>query len=248
MATDVKQRSPQQHKLVSMANPLVKVTWDEVLEALTPKAKEERDKIKTRIHDIEARKPQPSPQSFTLADNGAGGTNFLKRGNPKSKGARIEPGFPRLLAPEGLQAGKGKVPDRLDLAQWLIRSENPLTAKVMVNRIWQQHFGTGLVASPSDYGVKGVPPTHPELLDWLAVEFRESGWDQKHILRLLVNAATFRQSAEMNEQDLAADPKHLGAELGFTAVLQTWTRDLRYHPHVHFLVPARRWWDDIVFT
>ena len=207
LATDVKQRSPQQHKLVSMANPLVKVTWDEVLEALTPKAKEERDKIKTRMHDIEARKPQPSPQSFTLADNGAGGTNFLKRGNPKSKGARIEPGFPRLLAPEGLQAGKGKVPDRLDLAQWLIRSENPLTAKVMVNRIWQQHFGTGLVASPSDYGVKGVPPTHPELLDWLALEFVNSGWSIKHIHRQIVLSSTYRQTSKNeNLAGLKADP------------------------------------------
>ena len=207
LATDVKQRSPQQHKLVSMANPLVKVTWDEVLEALTPKAKEERDKIKTRMHDIEARKPQPSPQSFTLADNGAGGTNFLKRGNPKSKGARIEPGFPRLLAPEGLQAGKGKVPDRLDLAQWLIRSENPLTAKVMVNRIWQQHFGTGLVASPSDYGIKGVPPTHPELLDWLALEFVNSGWSIKHIHRQIVLSSTYRQTSKNeNLVALKADP------------------------------------------
>jgi hypothetical protein len=207
LATDVKQRSPQQHKLVSMANPLVKVTWDEVLEALTPKAKEERDKIKTRMHDIEARKPQPSPQSFTLADNGAGGTNFLKRGNPKSKGARIEPGFPRLLAPEGLQAGKGKVPDRLDLAQWLIRSENPLTAKVMVNRIWQQHFGTGLVASPSDYGIKGVPPTHPELLDWLALEFVNSGWSIKHIHRQIVLSSTYRQTSKNeNLAGLKADP------------------------------------------
>ena len=207
LATDVKQRSPQQHKLVSMANPLVKVTWDEVLEALTPKAKEERDKIKTRMHDIEARKPQPSPQSFTLADNGAGGTNFLKRGNPKSKGARIEPGFPRLLAPEGLQAGKGKVPDRLDLAQWLIRSENPLTAKVMVNRIWQQHFGTGLVASPSDYGVKGVPPTHLELLDWLALEFVNSGWSIKHIHRQIVLSSTYRQTSKNeNLAELKADP------------------------------------------
>jgi len=207
LATDVKQRSPQQHKLVSMANPLVKVTWDEVLEALTPKAKEERDKIKTRMHDIEARKPQPSPQSFTIADNGTGGTNFLKRGNPKSKGARIEPGFPRLLAPEELQAGKGKTPDRLNLAQWLIRSENPLTAKVMVNRIWQQHFGTGLVASPSDYGIKGVPPTHPELLDWLALEFVNSGWSIKHIHRQIVLSSTYRQTSKNeNMAGLKADP------------------------------------------
>ena len=207
LTTDVKQRSPQQHKLVSMANPLLKVTWDEVLEALSPKAKEERDKIKTRMHDIEARKPQPSPQSFTLADNGAGGTNFLKRGNPKSKGARIEPGFPRLLAPEGLQAGKGKTPDRLNLAQWLIRSENPLTAKVMVNRIWQQHFGTGLVASPSDYGIKGVPPTHPELLDWLALEFVNSGWSIKHIHKQIVLSSTYRQTSKNeNLAGLKADP------------------------------------------
>ena len=209
LATDVKQRSPQQHKLVSMASPLVKVTWDEVLEALSPKAKEEREKIKARMHDIEARKPQPSPQTFTVIDNGTGGTNFLKRGNPKSKGARIEPGFPRLLAPGGLQAGNAKVPDRLDLAQWLIRSENPLTAKVMVNRIWQQHFGAGLVASPSDYGVKGIPPTHPELLDWLALEFVNSGWSIKHMHRLIVLSSTYRQTSKNeNLTWLKVDPEN----------------------------------------
>ncbi|NBR04232.1 MAG: DUF1553 domain-containing protein [Planctomycetes bacterium] len=209
LATDVKQRSPQQHKLVSLANPLVKVTWDEVLDALTPKAREERDKIKARMHDIEARKPQPSPQSFSIADNGTGGTNFLKRGNPKNKGPRIEPGFPRLLAPNGLQAGNGKVPDRLDLAQWLIRSENPLTAKVMVNRIWQQHFGTGIVATPSDYGIKGIPPTHPELLDWLALEFVNSGWSIKHIHKQIVLSSTYRQTSKNeNLAGLKEDPEN----------------------------------------
>lgn len=209
LSTDVKQRSPQQHKLVATANPLIKVTWDEVLEALPAKAREERDRIKARIHDIEARKPQPSPQAYCVYENGTPGTNFLKRGNPKNKGARIEPGFPRLLAPEALQAGNGKVPNRLDLAQWLIRSENPMTAKVMVNRIWQQHFGMGIVASPSDYGIKGIPPTHPELLDWLALEFVKSGWSIKHIHRLIVSSSTYRQTSKNeNLAGLATDPEN----------------------------------------
>ena len=98
--------------------------------------------------------------------------------------------------------------NRLGLAQWLFDTRNPLTARVWVNRLWQEVFGTGIVSTSENFGVQGALPSHPELLDWLAVEFRESGWDQKHILRLLVNSATFRQSAETNENLLAVDPEN----------------------------------------
>ncbi len=98
--------------------------------------------------------------------------------------------------------------NRLGLSQWLFDARNPLTARVWVNRLWQEIFGRGIVATTENFGVQGALPTHPELLDWLAVELRESGWDMKHILRLLVTSAAFQQAAEISGSALAADPEN----------------------------------------
>ncbi|MCC6460524.1 MAG: PSD1 domain-containing protein [Saprospiraceae bacterium] len=98
--------------------------------------------------------------------------------------------------------------NRRGLSQWLFDARNPLTSRVWVNRLWQEVFGQGIVVTAENFGVQGALPTHPELLDWLAVEFRESGWDMKHMLRLLVCSATFRQSAVADERALAADPEN----------------------------------------
>jgi hypothetical protein len=96
--------------------------------------------------------------------------------------------------------------NRLGLARWLLRPENPLTARVAVNRFWQQIFGTGLVKTVGDFGTAGDLPSHPELLDWLAVEFRESGWDIKHMFKLMVMSAAYRQSAVVTQDKLTKDP------------------------------------------
>ncbi len=100
-------------------------------------------------------------------------------------------------------------PNRLDLAQWLVAPENPLTARVAVNRIWQQYFGRGLVETENDFGTQGSAPTHPELLDWLAVEFRESGWSLKHIHRLIVMSDTYRRSSYARPDLRDSDPRNL---------------------------------------
>ena len=91
------------------------------------------------------------------------------------------------------------------LAQWLLRPEHPLTARVTVNRFWQELFGTGMVRTSGDFGVAGELPSHPELLDWLAVEFRESGWDVKRFFKLLVTSNTYRQAAIVTPEKLAKD-------------------------------------------
>jgi Protein of unknown function (DUF1553) len=95
------------------------------------------------------------------------------------------------------------------LADWTVSPENPLTARVTVNRMWNELFGTGLVETTEDFGIMGSRPSHPELLDWLAVEFRESGWDMKHMYKLMVMSAAYRQSAKSTPQQLAKDPKNL---------------------------------------
>ncbi len=113
------------------------------------------------------------------------------------------PGFlPQISNPEGRRL------TRLDLARWLMAPENPLTARVFVNRLWKQFFGNGISAQVDDFGSQGEWPSHPDLLDWLAVEFRESGWDVKHMIKLIVTSATYRQSALLRRELLETDPQN----------------------------------------
>src|SRR5690606_16435024 len=98
--------------------------------------------------------------------------------------------------------------NRLDFAQWLVDPAHPLTARVVVNRIWSRYFGRGLVATVEDFGAQGAWPSHPDLLDWLAVEFVESGWDLKHLHRLIVTSATYRQDGRISPEVLERDPEN----------------------------------------
>ncbi len=129
----------------------------------------------------------------------------LIRGAYDRKGEKVTPDVPAAIAPP-LPAGAP--PNRLSLARWLVDPRNPLTARVTVNRIWQQYFGTGIVKTAEDFGSQGEWPTHPELLDWLATEFIGSGWDVKHIHRLIATSAVYRQSARVNPADLQRDPEN----------------------------------------
>jgi hypothetical protein len=124
------------------------------------------------------------------------------RGEYDQPGAEVNRDVPSFLGawPEGAPR------DRRGLARWLLSDRAPLTARVAVNRLWQQVFGTGLVKTGEDFGSQGEPPSHPELLDWLAVEYRESGWDTKGLLRLLVTSSAYRQSSRVTKEQLARDP------------------------------------------
>jgi hypothetical protein len=134
-------------------------------------------------------------------------TRVLPRGNwLDHSGEIVQPGAPAFLgAPISRRDGRLS---RLDLANWLVDRKNPLTARVFVNRLWKLMFGIGLSRSLDDMGSQGEPPTHPELLDWLAVEFIESGWDVKHMLRLMVLSNVYRQSSIPSEKSLNIDPQN----------------------------------------
>lgn len=127
---------------------------------------------------------------------------LLKRGEYDRKGDKVERGTPSFLPP--LPEGAPK--NRLGLAQWLTDPKHPLTTRVAVNRFWQQFFGTGLVKTAEDFGSQGEPPTHPELLDWLSVQFADDGWDIKKTVKRMVTSAAYRQSAKVTKDRLARDP------------------------------------------
>src|SRR5262249_13111673 len=112
--------------------------------------------------------------------------------------------------------------NRLDLAKWIVSPENPLTARVTVNRFWQMFFGTGIVKTAEDFGVQGVRPSHPELLDWLAVEFIESKWDGKGRGRLIVTSATYRQTSRVPPELRERDPDNKLLARGSRCRLPSW--------------------------
>jgi len=135
-------------------------------------------------------------------------TRLLPRGNWQDEtGPILEPAPPHFLTPV-VSPKEGERLTRLDLARWLVAPENPLTARVFVNRLWKQFFGIALSAQVDELGAQGEWPSHPELLDWLAVEFRESGWNVKHLVRLLVNSVTYRQDANLRPELKDIDPQN----------------------------------------
>ena len=128
------------------------------------------------------------------------GGDFLRRG------VSVQPGALRALP--ALHAPDNRRPTRLDLAKWLMSDENPLTARVTVNRVWQSYFGLGIVETENDFGTQGSAPTHPELLDWLASELRDNGWSQKELHRLILTSHTYRQASTHREDPAETDPRN----------------------------------------
>ncbi len=148
------------------------------------------------------RHPEGSSQLVLWERDRRRPTQILQRGDFLKPVKPVEPGVPAFLNP----MPAGTPPNRLSFARWLVDRESPTTARSIVNRIWQADFGTGIVATSEDLGLQCEPPSHPELLDWLAVEFMDGGWSLKHLHRLIVNSSTYRQSSKATPASLARDP------------------------------------------
>jgi len=158
-------------------------------------ARQERSETVNGVDEIMVMRELRSPRQ----------TYVLKRGAYNAPGEPVSPGTPALLPPLLERPPK----NRLDLARWLTDASNPLTARVAVNRFWQMIFGNGLVRTPEDFGSQGKVPTHPELLDWLAKDFMDHGWDIKRLLKAMVQSATYRQDSVASPELLARDPSNL---------------------------------------
>jgi hypothetical protein len=221
VGTPEAKRTPAQKKLAKGLDTSLRITWEEVAAAVTanPADKARREWLKREIYEIERLLPRPPAQAMALVEKKAKNvdTFVLRRGDYKSRGPRVTPRPPGVLLASqpasafpvtAVSSEQAKPGRRAALAAWLARADNPLTARVIVNRLWQHHFGRGIVATPSDFGVRGDPPSHPELLDWLASELTREGWRCKPLHRLMVTSATYRQSSKPTAKLAADDPEN----------------------------------------
>jgi hypothetical protein len=161
----------------------------------------EYEQLRGKLAELEANPPRAVSQVLCVKEHGSDPppTHVLIRGNPHIEGEELRPGFPTVLSPpepkirppaNGESSGR-----RRALAEWIASPDNPLTARVMVNRLWQWHFGRGLVSTPNNFGLQGSPPTHPDLLDWLAAEFVDRGWSLKAMHRLILMSNSYRMAS-----------------------------------------------------
>jgi hypothetical protein len=176
------------------------------IDALKKRLAAVKDKkaIKRQIAELQRSKPQPPsvPVMRELPPNKHRKTHVMIKGNFLVTADEVGPGVPAFFG----SLPKNSPADRLAMARWLVDRNNPLSARVAVNRIWSQLFGQGLVETEEDFGTQGKPASHPELLDWLAVNYMDHGWDTKWLVRLLVTSATYRQSSRITPEALQKDP------------------------------------------
>ncbi len=159
-------------------------------------------KLNQELAELRAEFPSLSEAQTLISHPQPPTTHLHLRGDFRNPGIEVRPGTPAVLHP----LPSHTEPTRLELAQWLVSKDNPLTARVTVNRMWQEFFGSGLVSTAGDFGIRGERPSHPGLLDWLAMEFMSSGWDVKRMHRLIVESATYRQASKLRDDLQQRDP------------------------------------------
>ena len=212
---DASKRNPWQQMMYHTAEP--RITFDEEPDARTLRGLKGDDgkrytELKKQLAEFDSLKPAPLSQGQFMVDISATAppTYLLRGGNVKNVGEEVQPGFLTILDPSDAKitppAGLNSTGRRTALANWLTDSKNPLPARVMVNRIWQYHFGRGIVATSGDFGRMGSSPTHPELLDYLSTYFVENGWSMKKLHKLIVMSNTYQQSSELQPKAAEEDP------------------------------------------
>jgi hypothetical protein len=215
-------RTAAQKELVAKTARLLGVSAKQVVAAMSDPDKTRHKNFSARLAQLDRSRPAAPPVALGLQDAAgpAPKTFVLERGERSNPAAEVQPGVPIALTPDHKATPTQVKPPRATttgrrsaLARWIASEDNPLTARVLVNRLWQHHFGRGIVPTPSDFGLRGEPPTHPELLDWLAAEFmspsgggRSPGWTLKHIHRLILLSATYRQASQPTARALKLDP------------------------------------------
>jgi len=176
---------------------------DTLLEDARPRLRQ----LKAKVDEVDATHPGAPPRAMALVDRDSPTRPYVfVRGNPGNRGPEVERGFPKVASLGQPVPFPAKSSGRLELARAITNKDNPLTARVLVNRVWTWHFGAGLVRTPSDFGVRADPPTHPELLDWLAVRFVADGWSIKKLHKVIMLSATYQQASDDRAECVKADP------------------------------------------
>ncbi|MEX2286438.1 MAG: PSD1 and planctomycete cytochrome C domain-containing protein [Planctomycetaceae bacterium] len=214
LATPAEKRDEVQKYLAEKFEKHLRISPEE-LKKIDAEFAKFAEQTEAELKRLEARR-QPEPLIRALWDRGEPSPTYvLRRGNHKLPGRLVGPGVPSVLTdghtPFVTQppcSGAKKTGRRLALARWLTAPEHPLTARVIVNRIWKQHFGIGIVPTLDNFGRVGAPPSHPELLDWLAVDFVRGGWSLKRLHRLMMISQTYRQSSQVTSEREKRDPEN----------------------------------------
>ncbi len=207
--TPADKRTPEQKMLAKDVKDQVEPTWDIVLAAMTPEDREKRAALRIKLHEIEATEPDPLPTAYAYVDmHGPVAQNHvLRMGDPHSPLDPVDPVVPRVLN-AGFVQSKDPAAWRSVFANWLASPSNPLSARVMVNRIWQFRMGRGIVATPNDFGVMGARPSNQALLDWLASELVAKGWSVKAMDRMIVLSSVYQQTSQPDDARQAVDPEN----------------------------------------
>jgi len=214
ITTAAEKRTPIQWHMYYKAKPQIGHTEEEGAKRLKGEAAKQYAALKAQVKAFDSIKPKELPVAQAMIDNGrlSPKTHVLSVGVYDAYKEEVQPGALSILDPGDMKivppAGVESSGRRSALANWLTDPKNPLTSRVMVNRIWQHHFGKGLVATPSDFGVMGERPTNKELLDYMAATFVEGGWSMKQIHRLILNSNTWQQSSAYSEESAKADPQN----------------------------------------
>jgi hypothetical protein len=202
-------RSAEQKRLAADAETQIKPAWDEIVAVMPPTVLADRARLRARLHEVEATAPDPVAAAYAFVNTGeaAPPSYVLRLGDAHSRLDPVDPAVPFVLK-AGYLIPTASTGRRTAFATWLASPENPLTARVMVNRIWQFRTGEGMVRTPNDFGVMGDKPESHALLDWLAAEFVGGKWSVKAIDRLIVTSSAYRQSSGPDAAKEKVDPQN----------------------------------------